>query len=148
MVGASRMRTWPCRRLVSSSWTWMALTTRGPGTRTRSWLSRGCPCHSRRMGGRHCIFRQPPGRHWGSTASKIAPKVDTRGNGGYIVLPPSVVEGKRYRWGETSALVAPGELPEPPGWLTAILDGWAARATARHRGGPGRAQGATGRTSR
>jgi hypothetical protein len=84
-------------------------------------LSRG-PVSLTPHGGRHFIFRQPQGRHWGSTASKIAPKVDTRGNGGYIVLPPSVVDGRRYRWGETSALVAPGELPEPPSWLTAILD--------------------------
>ncbi len=73
-------------------------------------------------GGRHFIFRQPPGKGWRNTAGRIAPKVDTRANGGYIVLPPSVVGGKQYRWGEASALVRPDKLPEPPGWVRALLD--------------------------
>jgi hypothetical protein len=84
-------------------------------------LSRGAASFTPR-GGRHFIFRQPPGKNWGNTAGRIAPHVDTRGNGGYILLPPSVVGGKGYRWGEASALVGPGELPEPPDWLTALLD--------------------------
>ena len=75
-------------------------------------------------GGRHHIFRQPVGKAWKNTAGKIAPKVDTRADGGYIVVPPSVVDGKPYRWAETFELnVAPDELPEPPGWLAAQLDG-------------------------
>jgi len=74
-------------------------------------------------GGRHHIFRQPEGRAWKNTAGRIALKVDTRANGGYIVVPPSVVEGKPYRWAETFELsAAPGELPEPPGWLINLLD--------------------------
>jgi hypothetical protein len=92
-------------------------------------LSRG-PVSLTPRGGRHFIFRQPPGKSWGNTAGKIAPKVDTRGNGGYIVLPPSVVGGKRYRWGEASALVGPDELPEPPDWLTALLDGMGGNGSA------------------
>ncbi len=32
-----------------------------------------------------------------TTASKIAPHVDTRGIGGYVLAPPSVVDGKEYR---------------------------------------------------
>jgi hypothetical protein len=46
-------------------------------------LSRG-PVSLTPRGGRHFIFRQPPGKSWGNTAGKIAPKVDTRGNGGYM----------------------------------------------------------------
>jgi hypothetical protein len=97
-------------------------------------LSRG-PVSLTPRGGRHFIFRQPPGKNWGSTAGRIAAEVDTRANGGYIVLPPSVVGGKQYRWGEASALVGPDELPEPPGWLTALLD---------RLGGNGSAPGAPG----
>jgi hypothetical protein len=73
-------------------------------------------------GGTHYIFRQPGDRAWGNTVGKIAPKVDTRANGGYILLPPSVVDGKRYCWSKSSELMTPAELPEPPGWLTALLD--------------------------
>ena len=50
-------------------------------------------------GGRHHIFRQPTGKAWKNSAGRIAPKVDTRADGGYIVLPPSVVRGRPYRWG-------------------------------------------------
>ena len=74
-------------------------------------------------GGRHHIFRQPNGKVWKNTASKIAPKVDTRANGGYIVVPPSVVDDKPYRWAETLELSGnPGQLPEPPAWVLAQLD--------------------------
>jgi hypothetical protein len=74
-------------------------------------------------GGRHHIFRQPEGKNWRNTASRIAPKVDTRANGGYIVAPPSVVSGKPYRWAPGMELSMPAvELPQPPAWLTDILD--------------------------
>jgi hypothetical protein len=74
-------------------------------------------------GGRHHVFRQPAGKAWRNTAGKIGPNVDTRADGGYIVVPPSVVDGKPYRWAETFELnVAPDDLPEPPGWLMELLD--------------------------
>jgi len=85
-------------------------------------------------GGRHHVFRQPPGRSWGNTLGKLAPKVDTRGNGGYIVAPPSVVDGKSYRWAEGAGLDRPpGELPEPPGWLAAVFDNGRTRTTRQLR---------------
>ncbi len=75
-------------------------------------------------GGRHHLFRQPAGQSWKNTASKIAPKVDTRANGGYVVLPPSVVGGNTYRWAnELDA--GPGALSEPPGWLVELQGGTA-----------------------
>ncbi len=74
-------------------------------------------------GGRHYIFRQPVGKAWKNTTGVIAPKVDTRADGGYIVASPSVVDGKTYRWAETMELSAgPDQLPEPPEWLKALLD--------------------------
>jgi hypothetical protein len=80
-------------------------------------------------GGRHYIFKQPAGKDWKNTTGKIAPKVDTRANGGYIVAPPSVVDGKLYRWAEGMDLdVTPDQLPEPPGWLVVLLDNLATGA--------------------
>ena len=46
-------------------------------------------------GGRHYFFR---GGGFRNTASKIAPNVDTRGDGGYVLVAPSVVNGGAYRW--------------------------------------------------
>ncbi len=75
-------------------------------------------------GGRHFYFRQPEGRAWRGTAGRIARYVDTRADGGYVVVPVSVLEGDRaYLWADGMALDEPPEdLPEPPTWLIAILD--------------------------
>ena len=74
-------------------------------------------------GGRQHLFRQPQGRAWRNTANRIAPHVDTRANGGYICVTPSVVNGKPYRWADGPSLhVPPEQLPEPPVWLTELLD--------------------------
>jgi len=61
-------------------------------------------------GGMHLIFADPGGV--GNTASSIARNVDSRGDGGYIVVAPSIhPNGGRYRWGAK-------QTPEPiPGWL-------------------------------
>jgi hypothetical protein len=75
-------------------------------------------------GGRHYIFRQPEGKHWRNSTGKLAKKVDTRADGGYIVVPPSIlaVEGA-YRWAEGMSLdVSPDQLPDPPSWLVKTLD--------------------------
>ena len=74
-------------------------------------------------GGRHCVFRQPAGKNWRCTENRLAPKVDTRADGGYIVAPPSVVDGKAYKWALGSDLDCVREsLPEPPAWLVEELD--------------------------
>ena len=88
------------------------------------------PMANSARGGRHRYFRQPEGRAWSSTVQKIAPHVDTRAEGGYVVLPPSVIEGGRaYTWQETMELDVPSaELPEPPAWLVELLDALATRA--------------------
>lgn len=65
-------------------------------------------------GGWHLLFADPGGL--GNTASKLGPKVDSRGDGGYIVAAPSIhPNGGRYRWGGKQD-------PEPvPGWLIRLL---------------------------
>lgn len=77
--------------------------------------------------GSHYFFRQPPGRSWRNTVGKIAPYVDTRADGGYVVVPPSLLSNKkRYRWAEGMVLnMSPDKLPIPPDWLIEILDSFA-----------------------
>jgi len=75
-------------------------------------------------GGRHYVFRQPDGWNWRGTTGALAERVDTRADGGYVVVPPSVLEGgKAYRWVPGLELdVPPSDLPEPPAWLVEQLD--------------------------
>jgi len=70
-------------------------------------------CQTTPSGGVHFVFRHSPGL--GNTAGKLGPKLDTRGDGGYIVAAPSQVAGNPYRW--------LGKVPiQPlPGWLLTML---------------------------
>jgi hypothetical protein len=66
-----------------------------------------------------------------SSASRIAPGVDTRSAGGYTILPPSVHRsGAEYRWLDADADVLPA-----PGWLLEALERGAPEAVVgeRHR---------------
>ena len=48
-------------------------------------------------GGRHPIFRHPGGEIHNRT--NIRPGIDVRGDGGYIVAPPSThISGQHYTW--------------------------------------------------
>ncbi|QDE93646.1 hypothetical protein BHS06_34260 [Myxococcus xanthus] len=63
-------------------------------------------------GGCHVYFR-----HTGlvSKAASIAPGIDTRGNGGYVIAPPSLHRtGERYSWveGASPSQAAPADAPE------------------------------------
>jgi Bifunctional DNA primase/polymerase, N-terminal/Primase C terminal 1 (PriCT-1) len=63
--------------------------------------------------GRHSYFRMPdtPVRN---SAGKIAPGIDVRGDGGYVLAPPSIhPSGKAYAWSVDSA----GTIAEAPDWL-------------------------------
>src|SRR5262249_36370562 len=92
-------------------------------------------------GGSHRVFRQPAGKGWRCTEGRLAPRVDTRADGGYVVVAPSVVEGKGYRWAPGLELDGPPEgLPEPPAWLVAELDQLATAAPTPAQGGAGPAE--------
>lgn len=68
-------------------------------------------------GGKHFIFHHPGGK-LGNRAN-IRPGIDVRGDGGYIVAPPSGhVSGGWYFWPEGWRQWAPGPLPE---WLHVLL---------------------------
>ncbi len=81
----------------------------------------GAPCQETPSGGRHYVFKQPAGRSYRNTVGKIATKVDTRADGGYIVVEPSRFDGGQYKW-LTPLECSPDDLPEPPPWLVKRLD--------------------------
>jgi putative DNA primase/helicase len=69
-------------------------------------------------GGRHLWFKNPEGDLPHNSAKRI-PGVDWRGQGGYVIAPPSrMLDGKSYRW-------SPGpddiEFPEPPAYLLDLI---------------------------
>lgn len=70
--------------------------------------------------GRHFYFSQPEGQRVRNTAGKLAEGIDTRGDGGYVVAPPSVhPSGATYEW-----------LSEAP---IAPLPHWLAERLVRHQ---------------
>jgi len=71
-------------------------------------------------GGLHYFFKHP-GFEMRNTAGKVAPGLDTRGDGGYVVLPPSVHEsGNTYQWDieQHPNRMEPAEIPS---WLLELL---------------------------
>lgn len=71
-------------------------------------------------GGIHAYFRHPGGdlRNWQARAD--LPGVDARGDGGYVLAPPSRTEA-----GEYAAVAKTRDLPyaDPPGWLVEGMRG-------------------------
>jgi putative DNA primase/helicase len=63
----------------------------------------GGPISATQSGGRHLWFRNPVGEALPHNSAKRIPGVDWRGQGGYVIVPPSrMSDGKIYQW-----LVAP-----------------------------------------
>jgi Bifunctional DNA primase/polymerase, N-terminal/Primase C terminal 1 (PriCT-1) len=70
--------------------------------------------------GRHCYFRI--GEHGAvkNSVGQIAPGLDIRGDGGYVLAPPSVhPSGRDYSWSVDSA----DEFADAPEWLHALIHG-------------------------
>ncbi len=80
----------------------------------------GCPLARTPRGGWHLWFRVPVGKTWRCSAGRLAPGVDVRTTGGYVLVPPSRTQHGQYRWIRT--LVPPDQLPFPPAWLAEALD--------------------------
>lgn len=68
-------------------------------------------CVTTPRGGRHLYFRAPPGVHLRNTKGTLAPNIDTRAEGGYVVAPGSVLPHGGYELADESD---PAELPA---WL-------------------------------
>lgn len=66
-------------------------------------------------GGHHKLFRWDDSRPVRNSVSKLGPGVDTRGDGGYVILAGSVrKDGAVYQW---SISPENGEIREAPDWL-------------------------------
>ncbi|MEV7639848.1 bifunctional DNA primase/polymerase [Streptomyces rubiginosohelvolus] len=66
-------------------------------------------------GGQHLYFTAPDSIRLGNTAGSLAPSIDTRAWGGYVVAPDSTVNGRTYEVIDHTP-VAP-----LPGWLLDLL---------------------------
>jgi hypothetical protein len=76
--------------------------------------------------GRHVYLRWPEAAVRNS-ASRLAPGIDIRGDGGYVIAPPSIhPSGRRYMWSVDSA----SAFAEPPLWLLNLIAAPAAGAAA------------------
>ena len=81
-------------------------------------------------GGRHYFYRRPEGKRWKCSISRVAPDVDIKTAGGYVLVAPSETADGRYTWFDGQELASPpADLSEPPAWLCDLLDG-----TTSHRG--------------
>jgi bifunctional DNA primase/polymerase-like protein len=79
-------------------------------------------------GGRHLFFSWDPNVEIRNSASKIGPGIDVRGNGGYVVLPPSRnATGGTYQWEPGGPQIA----ALAPLWLVALAKAKKASAYAR-----------------
>ena len=68
-------------------------------------------------GGLHVWFRHPGGVRIPTRAGALGPSVDVRGDGGSIILPPTLhASGRRYAW-----LRGLDELADAPAWLLALV---------------------------
>lgn len=86
-------------------------------------ISRGdfsdTPTSKTPSGGFHLLFKHP-GIEIRNSASKLDDGIDIRCDGGYIVAPPSICDGKRYEW-DKDHLLSKTEILEMPQWMIDIL---------------------------
>jgi len=67
--------------------------------------------------GRHLYFRYPKAAIIRNSAGKLAPGLDVRGDGGYVLVPPSIhPSGKAYEW-----LVPALPIADAPAWLLRMV---------------------------
>jgi putative DNA primase/helicase len=67
-------------------------------------------------GGLHLYFQPPAGIRLGNTAGRLASHIDTRGDGGYVLAPPSShSSGRSYEWAEKRPI------SYLPGWVISLL---------------------------
>jgi hypothetical protein len=78
-------------------------------------------------GGQHFYFKHP-GHEVRNTASVVAPGIDIRGDGGYVLAPPSKVGNRTYELDEES------DVADMPEWLVTELLDYQVRLALRGKG--------------
>ncbi|MGH9185509.1 MAG: bifunctional DNA primase/polymerase, partial [Acidimicrobiales bacterium] len=67
-------------------------------------------------GGHHLYFGHPGGEIPNNAGTRLGPGIDIRGDGGYVIAPPSLhISGVHYQW-EATRVIA-----DPPAWLARAL---------------------------
>ncbi len=70
-------------------------------------------------GGYQYFWKYPEGSELSISGGKLGVGIDTRGNGGYVVVPPSLhPTGNRYRWYDLEEAA----LPDTPPWVIERLE--------------------------
>lgn len=83
----------------------------------RRWGQLPTTLWARTARGWHC-YLQHPGVKVPTSVDTLGPGLDVRGDGGYVVAPPSIhASGARYRWVDPKA--SPASMPR---WLISALD--------------------------
>lgn len=87
-------------------------------------------------GGLHLVFRYPRGATISSGANVLGPGIDIKGDGGYIVVAPSLhASGDRYAWRTVDGILTPEHFPmDPPDWLLEKLAGAPTRSPRQREG--------------
>jgi len=83
-----------------------------------------CPISLTGGGGKQYWFKEPKGAVIQCSTSKLAPKVDVKAEGGYVIAPPSIhPSGTPYAWASEDFELncAVSELPELPDWIFKAL---------------------------
>lgn len=80
-------------------------------------------------GGRHVYFKYPTDGEIRNSAGKLGEGLDVRGDGGYVIVPPSVHKsGRRYEWSvDGGKRVVPA-----PAWLLVLIQ----QPADQHRAAP------------
>lgn len=74
-------------------------------------------------GGRHLYFRHPGDGAVPCSVGKVGPGLDVRGDGGFVVAPPSLhASGKRYEF-EASSRPDNAPVSHAPAWLLGLVRG-------------------------
>lgn len=84
--------------------------------------------------GRHLYFRTQPGMALRSLVGRLGPQIDTRGDGGMVVAPPSThLSGRVYRWADGCSPDEAELAQLPQSIIEAMLATTAPRACERVR---------------
>lgn len=81
---------------------------------------KSCPRQKTPSGGYHLFWSNTSNKPWANSQSDIAAAIDTRAEGGYVVVAPSVSRKGRYQWEDGMSLLTV-DLPDLPTAVSKML---------------------------